>query len=247
MSLGNRSALITGSGRNIGRAIALELADRGFNIAINGSSNEKICRSVADEIIARGGNAIVTMGDISNKNDVHSIVHKTIDAFGAVDALINNAAIRPNFNFLEDSEDDWDNIINTNFKSVFWLTRACLPGMLDKGWGRIICFSGMNAQQGYPGKSAVSVSKHASWGLTKALAKDFGPRGITCNIISPGTIVGEVDNASASKTHNELKKSNPSGQLGTPNDIASAVGFLTSDEAGFINGQMFQINGGAVV
>lgn len=105
----------------------------------------------------------------------------------------------------------------------------------------------MNAQQGSPGKSAVTVSKHAAWGLTKSLAKEFGPQGVTANIISPGTIVGEVDNASYVSKYDALKKTNPSGRLGVPDDIASTIGFLTSDEASFINGQLLQINGGEVV
>ena len=242
-----RSALITGSGRNIGRAIALELAGLGFNVAINGSSDRKACQSVADKINANGGRAIVTMGDIGNRADVQSIVQQALDAFGTIDVLVNNAAIRPNFRFLEDSEEDWEKVMNTNFKSGFWLSRACLPGMLEKNWGRIIFFTGMNAQQGYPGKSAVTVSKHAAWGLTKSLAKEFGPQGITTNIISPGTIVGEVENTGFLSKYAALKKANPSGRLGVPDDIASTIGFLADEKAGFINGQLLQVNGGVVV
>jgi len=213
-----RSALITGSGQNIGRAIALELAQRGINVAINGSVNRKNCQKVADEIKAAGGNATVVMGDISERDSVQAIFDKTLDAFGTVDILINNAAIRPNFNFLEDTEEHWDTIFNTNFKSGFWLSRLCLPGMLDNSWGRIIYFSGMNAQQGYPS-----------------------------NIISPGTIIGEAGNGLTDERYNALKEANPSGRLGTPGDIASTVGFLVADDAGFINGQLFQVNGGVVV
>jgi len=246
MTQHTRSALITGSGRNIGRAIALELAGRGFQIALNGSSDEAACQSVADEISADGGIAMVAMGDIGDREAAQSVAGKAISAYGAVDVLVNNAAIRPNFDFLEDSEEDWDKVIDTNFKSGFWLSRACLPGMLEKGWGRVIFFTGMNAQQGYPGKSAVSVSKHAAWGLTKSLAKDYGRQGITSNIISPGTIVGEVDDPAIAAKHEALEKSNPAGRLGVPKDIASAVGLLVSDEGSFINGQLFQINGGVV-
>lgn len=246
MTTVNRNALVTGSGRNIGRAIALELASRGINVAINGSSDEKACQSVADEVTANGGKAIVAMGDISNRDDVHTIVKTTQDALGSIDILINNAAIRPNFNFLEDSEEDWEKVMNTNFNSSFWLCRASLPDMLEKGWGRIVFFTGMNAQQGYPGKSAVSVSKHAAWGLTKSLAKEFGPKGVTANIISPGTIVGEFNEPAIEARLEALKSANPSGRLGVPADIASMTGFLSSDDAGFINGQILQVNGGVV-
>jgi len=241
-----RSALITGSGRNIGRAIALELAGQGFNVAINGSSNEKACQSVAEEIQSAGGNALVVMGDIGNRDHVQSIAQTTLDAFGTVDVLVNNAAIRPSFNFLEDSEEDWQRIMNVNFNSSFWFSRAFLPGMVEKQWGRIIFFTGMNAQQGYPGKSAVSVSKHAAWGLTKSLAKEYGVKGITSNIISPGTIVGIEESPAIVASHGALLKANPSGRLGVPEDIASTAGFLISDNASFINGQILQVNGGVV-
>ncbi len=246
MAQNKRSAFVTGSGRNIGRAIALELARRDFNVAINGSANEEACQSVAEEIKSMGGNAIVVMGDIGNRDQVQSIVKSTLDAFGTVDALVNNAAIRPSFNFLEDSEDDWHRIMNVNFNSSFWLSRAFLPGMIEKQWGRIIFFTGMNAQQGYPGKSAVSVSKHAAWGLTKSLAKEYGTKGITSNIISPGTIVGIEESPAIVASHGNLLKANPSGRLGVPDDIASTAGFLISDQAGFINGQIMQVNGGVV-
>lgn len=241
-----RCALITGSGRNIGRAIALELAARGFGIVLNGSTDRQACQSVADEIAIAGGESVIAMGDIGIREQAQAIASTGIDRFGAIDVLINNAAIRPNIDFLDSDEDEWDRIYNINFKSTYWLARACLPGMIDKGWGRVIHFTGMNAQQGYPGKSAVSVSKHACWGLTKSLAKEFGQQGITTNIISPGTIIGETANAMHDGKKDELRKNNPSGRLGVPHDIASAIGLLVSDEGGFINGQLLQVNGGVV-
>jgi len=200
-----------------------------------------------NDITSNGGNAIVAMGDVGDRSQVQAVAQSALDAFGTIDVLINNAAVRPNFNFLEDSEDKWERIFNVNFKSSLWLSRACLPGMKKNGWGRIINFSGMNAQQGYQGKSAVSVSKHAAWGLTKSLAKEYGVHGITSNIISPGTIVGEEKDTSTIEKYASLQKNNPSGRLGTPDDIASTVTFLVSDEASFVNGQLLQINGGVVM
>lgn len=242
-----RNALITGSGRNIGRACALELAKRGFNIAVNGSSDEAACQSVASEIEALGVKAVVAMGNIGDQSQAENIAGKAIETFGSVDVLINNAAIRPNFDFLGDSLEDWDRIMNVNFNSSLWLSRACLPGMLENHWGRIINFTGMNAQQGYTGKSAVSVSKHAAWALTKSLAKEFGTQGVTTNIISPGTIDGEINEPAIEAKFDALRSGNPSGRLGTPKDISAAVGYLCSDDAGFVNGQLLQINGGVVV
>ena len=160
-----KCALITGSGQNIGRGIALDLASRGYAIVLNGSKNRQACENVADEISAAGGESVIAMGNIGVREEAQAIARTGIEQYGAVDVLVNNAAVRPNIDFLQDSEEEWDRIYNINFKSSYWLARACLPGMMEKGWGRIIQFTGMNAQQGYEGKSAVSVSKHACWGL----------------------------------------------------------------------------------
>lgn len=241
-----RTALVTGSGKNIGRAIALELATNGCNIILNGSSNRAACESVAREVEAAGSDVLIAMGDVGVRDEALSIAESGIQQFGRIDVLVNNAAIRPSFDLVNDDEADFHRIMDINFHAALWLTRACLPGMIDNGWGRVINFTGMNAQQGYSGKSAVSISKHAAWGLTKAIAKEYGVNGITANIISPGTIVGD-DEESASARYKKLQEQNPVGRLGEPTDIAKMVSHLASEQAGFINGQLLQINGGVVV
>jgi 3-oxoacyl-[acyl-carrier protein] reductase len=241
-----RTALITGSGQNIGRAIALNLAEAGYQIVINGAKNADSCNTVAKTIQDNGGKAIVAMGDIGVREQAIGIAQTGIKEFGAIDVLVNNAAIRPDCKFLEVDEAEWDRVIDVNYRSAFWLARTCLPAMVDKGWGRIVNFTGMNAQQGYPGKAPVTVSKHAVWGLTKALAKEFGPHGITSNIISPGTIDGEANDPSHAASFEKLKAANPSGRLGSPQDIAGTVSLLVSDNGSFINGQLMQVNGGVV-
>ncbi len=241
----NRTALVTGSGRNIGKAIALHLAAAGYNIVLNGSRNREACDEVAASIRELGSDVRIEMCDIGDADKVQAMARSAIDAFGAVDVLVNNAAIRPDGDFLEISEAEWNRVLDTNFYSVFHLGRACIPGMVAKGWGRIINFTGMNAQQGYAGKAAVSVSKHALWGLTKSLSKEFGRRGVTCNIISPGTIPDKSADLST-PSYRALLEANPVGRLGTADDIAAVVDLLVSDEGGFINGQMLQVNGGVV-
>ena len=241
-----RTALITGSGRNIGRAIAIELANNSCNIILNGSSDRAACESVAKELEASGASVVIAMGDIGVHADALAIAQTGIDQFGRIDILVNNAAIRPSFDLVNDDEAEFQRIMNINFHSAWWLTRACLPGMIENSWGRIINFTGMNAQQGYTGKSAVSISKHAAWGLTKSVAKEYGRNGITANIISPGTIVGDDEDDSLKKYEN-LLSNNPSGRLGDPADIAKMVGYLAGDEAGFVNGQLLQVNGGVMV
>jgi len=241
-----RTALITGSGRRTGRATALALAQAGHNVVINGASDAVACEKVAEEVEATGVEAIVAMGDVGDREAAQRIVDTGLERFGGIDILVNNAAIRPSCGFLEISEDEWDRVFNIDFKAAFWLSRACLPGMVDRGWGRIINFTGMNAQKGYPGKSAVAVAKHAALGLTRSLAVEFGPQGITVNILSPGTIVDDDVDVEGDERMRALRDSNPAGRLGHPDDIASTIAFLCSPDAGFINGQMLQVNGGVV-
>jgi len=241
-----RTALITGSGRNIGRAIAIALAADGCNIILNGSSDRAACESVAREVEKEGANVLIAMGDVGVHSEALSIAESGIKQFGHINVLVNNAAIRPSFDLVKDDEAQFQRIMNINFHAAWWLTRACLPGMIENGWGRVINFTGMNAQQGYTGKSAVSIAKHAAWGLTKSIAKEYGKNGVTANIISPGTIVADDEEPTLKKYEN-LKQQNPAGRLGEPVDIAGMVRYLADGQAGFINGQLMQVNGGLVV
>ena len=246
MAKGARTALITGSGRNMGRGCAKELARAGFNIVINGSSKRADCDRVADEVRAIGTEAQIEMADIGDKAAVETMAANALKTFGRIDVLINNAAIRPGQAFLELTDDDLTRVMDVNFNSAVWLARAFLPGMIDGGWGRIVNFTGMNAQQGTGGRPSVTVSKHAAWGLTKALSREFGPKGITTNIISPGTFPDEDIDAGSNAQFQKLLSENPVGRLGTSDDIAAVVGLLCSDRGGFINGQLLQVNGGVV-
>ena len=239
-----RTAIITGSGRNIGKAIALKLAKNGVNIVINGSTNKKDCINVAEEAQSFGAQAIVKMGDIGLRETSAALVNTAIRNFGSVDILINNAAIRPSSPFLQMTHDDWSRVLAVNLGGSFWLAQACIPSMQRKNWGRIINFAGMNAIHGYKGRAHVSVSKHGCWGLTKALAKEFGPDGITTNIISPGPIETFHDDEEMTHHINSMKERIPLGRLGTPDEIAAAVLLLASDEGAFINGEMIKVNGG---
>lgn len=246
MAKGERTALITGSGRNMGRGAAKELAQAGFNIVINGSSKKADCDRVADEVRAIGTDALIEMTDIGDQAGVEAMAANALKTFGRVDVLINNAAIRPAASFLEMSDADLAKIMDVNFGAAVWLSRAFLPGMVDAGWGRIINYTGMNAQQGTAGRPGVTISKHAVWGLTKALSREFGPKGITTNIISPGTFPDEDMDVASNANFSKLLADNPVGRLGTADDIAALVGLLCSDRGGFINGQLLQVNGGVV-
>lgn len=240
-----RTALITGSNKNIGRACALALARGGFNVVVNGSKDRAAADSVAHEVEALGVEALVTMGDVGKREDCARIANEALAHFGTIDALLNNAAMRPDGPFLETSEADFDRVVDTDYKAAYWLARATLPGMVEKGWGRVINFAGMNAIHGYNGRAAVSVAKHAAWGLTKALAKEFGPKGITANIISPGPIMGEAQDPHAAAHIKPMVARVPVGRLGTPDEVAAMAALLASDAGAFVNGQLLQVNGGA--
>jgi 3-oxoacyl-[acyl-carrier protein] reductase len=246
MATARRAALITGAGRNIGRACVLGLAEDGFDIVLNGSSDRAACDKVAKEAEKFGARTLVVMGDVGKPEDCKKIAEAAIKQFGAVDVLVNNAALRPNKPFLEMSEAEWRRIISVDLDAAVWLSRACLPGMLEKGWGRIVNFTGMNAIHGHAGRTPVSVAKHGVWGLTKALAMEFGPKKITVNAISPGPIApdSEEKNASAQARAQTVARV-PLGRMGTPVEVAAAARLLVSEAGAYINGQMIQVNGGA--
>ena len=246
MNKDTKTTLITGSGKNIGRGIAHHLAAAGFNIIVNGSSDQEAAEKVASEVRANGSTAMVVMGDVGDKAAAEQIVQAGLDQFGAIDVLVNNAAIRPHAPFLDISEAEWQRVMNVDLNAAIWLSRLVLPAMIHKGWGRIISFSGMNAQRGYPGASPVAVAKHAVWGLTKSLAAEFGPLGITANIISPGTFPGDDPATADDPKFIKLRNENPVRRLGQSDDIGAMVGYLCSEHGGFVNGQMLQINGGVV-
>ena len=241
----SRTALVTGSGRNIGRAIAVAIGKQGHNVVINGSHDRVACESVATEVERAGGQAVVAMGDVGSRDSFDQLIQVAQDTFGSVDILVNNAAIRPEKPFLDTTDADWHRVLDVDLNAVFYGCRAALPGMVNNNWGRIINLTGMNAIHGYSGRAPVSVAKHGVWGLTKALAKEFGPNGITVNSISPGPIRPEHDDPIQSQHLYGQVGRIPLGHLGEPHHIASLCGYLISDGGGFVSGQMIACNGAA--
>jgi len=239
-----RTALVTGSGRNIGRAVVLALAEQGCNVIVNGSSNRAACETVAGEAQALGAKALVAMGDVGDPDAARQICRSGVTEFGRIDILVNNAAVRPLKPFLETTDDDWHRVLDVDLNAAFYTCHETLPGMVDNGWGRIINLTGMNAIHGYKGRVPVSVAKHGLWGLTKALAKEFGPSGITVNAISPGPIQSEHDDAELSRHIREQVGRIPVGHLGEPTHIAALCNYLVSDGGAFMSGQMIACNGG---
>lgn len=245
MSLEGHVALVTGGNRNIGRAIVLELAARGCAVVVNASRSGAEAEAVAEEARRLGVKAIALLGDVGRAEDVRRLAERALAAFGNVDVLVNNAAIRPEAPFLSLTDEDWHRVLDVDLSAAFYTARAFLPGMVAQGWGRIVNLTGMNAMQGYVGRAHVSAAKHGVWGLTKALAREFGPRGVTVNAISPGPIESErMTTAQAEHIRGMLGRV-PLGRLGTPQDVARLCGWLASDDGGFVSGQMIGVNGAA--
>ncbi len=240
-----RNALISGAGRNIGRAIALELARRGCNVVVNTRADRAAAEGVAGELRALGVEALVAVADVGRAEEVQRMAEQALKRFGKVDIVVNNAAIRPSTPFLELSDAQWHEVFAVDLHAAFYTAKAFLPGMVAQRWGRIINLTGMNAIHGYAGRAPVSAAKHGLWGLTKALAKEFGPSGISVNAISPGPIRSQhPDPAMTRHIESQLAKI-PLGRLGEPEDIAAVCGLLASEEGGFISGQMIAVNGAA--
>lgn len=245
MSIKGRKALVTGSGRNIGRAIALRLAADGCDVAINVRTNLAEGEAAAEAARALGVNATVCVGDVGTAAGVEQIADKALSDFGNIDILVNVAGLRPFRNFLDMTYDEWREVIDSNLGGVFLTTRAFLPGMVERKWGRLINFAGMNSIRGYPQRTHIAASKHGVWGLTKALSREFGPYNITANCISPGPTETEQHDPAFAQAIRDQVVEIPLGRLGKPEEIAGVAAFLASEEAGFVSGQMIQANGAA--
>lgn len=239
-TLTGKTAFVSGSGKNIGRGIAVYLAERGANVIVNGSSDRAAAEETAQLVQTAGSEALVAMGDMSRTEDVTGIAQSALARFGTVDILVNNAARRPHKPFLEMTDADWDGVLDVALTGAFRTARAFLPGMVDQGWGRIINFAGMKAIKGYYEGAPISAAKHGVWGLTKALSTEFASKGITANVISPG----QIRKDSQQEDDPKRTASIPAGSMGTSADIAAAVGFLASPDARFITGQIVAVNGG---
>ena len=244
MDLSNKVAIVTGSGRGIGRAIALKLAEAGATIVINDVGEASSVDSVAQEIKELNRESLAILADISLSSDVTRMVETTLATYGKIDILVNNAGITRDQIILRMSEEDWDKVININLKSVFLCTKAVLRPMIKQRWGRIINMSSIVGLVGNPGQANYASAKAGIIGFTRTIAKEVASRGITANAIAPGFIDTGMSQQLEEKQKEELKKRIPLGYLGTPRDVAEAVAFLASEEARYITGQVLNVDGG---
>ena len=212
---------------------------------VTGATDRAAAERVAAAIRAKGREAVVVMGDVGSEADCARIAAAALAAFGTVDVLVNNAALRPAKPFLESTAEDWRRVMAVDLEAAIWLSRALLPGMVAQGWGRIVNFTGMNAIHGYSGRAPVSVAKHGLWGLSKSLAKEFAKQGVTVNAISPGPIAADDDTPDTVTNRHGYVAKVPMGRMGTPDEIASVVRMLASVGGAYVSGQMIQVNGAA--
>jgi NAD(P)-dependent dehydrogenase (short-subunit alcohol dehydrogenase family) len=245
-SLSGRTALVTGSGRNIGRAIALAFAAQGASVVVNGHRDREAVDRVVREIESRGGRALGVMADVSSHDEVRRMVAQALEVFGAVDIAVSNVALRRMQGFLDITLEDWQRVLDTNLNSAFYLARSVLPRMRERRWGRLVHLSGFDAFWGHVTDRAHSVTaKSGLHGLTKALAREFGCDGITANTVSPGAIDTERDwSQYKHQPKAELEKQIPLRRFGAVEEVAAACVFLASDAGGYVSGQVLHVNGG---
>jgi 3-oxoacyl-[acyl-carrier protein] reductase len=242
--LEGKVAIVTGAGRNIGRAIALALADGGASIMVNVRSNRAEADAVAREIEAAGGKAVVYIGDVADAGQVQAMVDTAVSHFGRLDILVNNAALRREKPFAEISYADWREVMNVTLDGAFHCVKACLPHLKKSGAGTIINIGGLSAHTGARDRAHVVTAKAGIVGFTRALAHDLAPDGITVNCVVPG-LIGTPRPKNTPEPAHHLIHQTITGERGRPEDVAAAVRFLCGPGARYVNGQAIHSNGGA--
>ena len=247
--LSGRTAIVTGSGQNIGRAIALELARAGANVVVNGHRSSPAMEAVTEEIRGLGVEGMTAVADVGDAKAVQAMVDKAVERFGSVDIAISNVSVRRRQAFLDISVADWNAVLSTNLSASFYLARACLPSMMKKGWGRIVHISGCEGFAPEPDQAHKVTCKAGVFALAKAIALEFGPYGITANTVAPGIIDTVRDPADDLDRKRERRRESrrqalPVRRLGRVEEVAAACLYLCSERAGFVTGQVLHVNGG---
>jgi 3-oxoacyl-[acyl-carrier protein] reductase len=244
MNLNNKIALVTGSGRGIGKAIALKLAESGATVVINDVSDA--AEAAAKEIQSSGKPSLFVKANVSASAEVNEMMEKIVTTFGRIDILVNNAGITRDALTLRMTDEEWDAVLNVNLKSVFVCTRAALKYMMKQRYGRIVNISSISGIVGNPGQVNYCAAKAGIIGITRTVSKEMASRQITVNAVAPGFIETDMTQKIPEKIKEEFNKRIPAGYFGTPQDVAEAVAFLASDAARYITGQVLCVDGGMV-
>lgn len=250
MTASNRTALVTGASRGIGRAIAIGLAARGYDVAINDiARQEGVLAEVASEIEALGRRAVMVLADVSSKGEVEAMARAVADAFGHLDAVVNNAGILIAGEVDGLKEEYWDSVMDVNAKGTFLVTQAVLPMMKARQYGRVVNIASIGGKHGAPEQAHYSASKAAVMGFTRVLAQEVGVDGITANCVCPGIILTDMGrvNLDDPQVRKTWQDKTAMRRIGDPEDVVGAVAFFASDDAAFVTGQTLNVDGGIVL
>jgi 3-oxoacyl-[acyl-carrier protein] reductase len=240
----SRIVLVTGGSRGIGRAIAEHLGARGNAVAVNYAANADAADEVVSVVEGHGSKAIAVQADVGDPDAVAAMFEQVTAGLGPVEVLVNNAGITRDGLLLRMGPDQWDDVIATNLRSVYLCTRAALRSMLRARWGRVISLSSVSGISGNPGQANYAASKAGIIGFTRSIAREVGSRGITVNAVAPGFIETDMTEALGEDVAEAAADRIAVGRLGRPREVASAVGYLASDEAAYITGQTLVVDGG---
>ncbi|MBU9760021.1 3-oxoacyl-[acyl-carrier-protein] reductase [Staphylococcus aureus] len=239
-----KSALVTGASRGIGRSIALQLAEEGYNVAVNYAGSKEKAEAVVEEIKAKGVDSFAIQANVADADEVKAMIKEVVSQFGSLDVLVNNAGITRDNLLMRMKEQEWDDVIDTNLKGVFNCIQKATPQMLRQGSGAIINLSSVVGAVGNPGQANYVATKAGVIGLTKSAARELASRGITVNAVAPGFIVSDMTDALSDELKEQMLTQIPLARFGQDTDIANTVAFLASDKAKYITGQTIHVNGG---
>lgn len=247
MDLTGRNALVTGGSRGIGRAVCLELARRGANVAVNYAGNARAAEETAAACRELGVQAFAVQADVSDSAAAEAMVKAVIERFGRLDILVNNAGITRDKLALQMKNEDLDAVLDTNLKGAFYCMRAAYRPMMKQRYGRIVNLSSVVGLRGNPGQANYAASKAGLIGMSKSIARELASRNVTVNLVAPGFIGTDMTAVLPEAAREALLKSIPMARLGQPEDVARAVAFFATEDAGYITGQVLCVDGGMAV
>ncbi|MDR1376604.1 MAG: 3-oxoacyl-[acyl-carrier-protein] reductase [Synergistaceae bacterium] len=241
---GRRLALVTGGGRGIGRAIALKLGEKGFDVAVNYNNSAAAAEELCEELSARGASARAFKADVSKAGDVASLFKSIEESMGTVQVLVNNAGITRDNLLMRMKEEEWTDVVAANLNSAFYCTKEAIRGMVRARWGRVVCIASVVGLMGNAGQANYSATKAGLIGFAKSVAREYAAKGVTVNVVAPGFIETDMTSVLKENVRTAMLRQIPAGRMGSPEDVARIVAFFASDESEYVTGQILAVDGG---